>query len=92
MRTMSIKTQREGRMTEPSYHPEWFTAAAPPPAYTIVMLSFEDGSVRRGVWNGKMWWGYDDRVKRACELHPLRWRVWRESSAVVTPARVLQHR
>jgi hypothetical protein len=66
-------------MTTPPDQSEWLSVAAPPPAYTIVLLAFDDGSVRRGVWNGKIWWGYDERVKRACELHPLRWRVWSET-------------
>ncbi len=67
-----------------SQEPEWVAAAVPPPAYTIVLLSFVDGSVRRGVWNGKMWWGYDERVKRARELHPLRWQVWDDTSPRIT--------
>jgi hypothetical protein len=66
----------ELRMSEPRGTREWVAVAERPPAYTIVMLAFEDGSVRRGVWNGKLWWGYDERVKRACELHPVRWRLW----------------
>jgi hypothetical protein len=63
---------------------EWISVAAPPAAYTIVLLAFDDGSVRRGVWNGKMWWGYDDRVRRACELHPLRWHIWNETMPTIT--------
>ena len=66
---------------------DWISVAAPPPPYTIVFLSFVDGSVRRGVWNGKMWWGYDERVRRSCELHPLRWRIWSEASATVSTRR-----
>jgi hypothetical protein len=63
---------------------DWISVAAPPPAYTIVSLSFHDGSVRYGVWNGKFWWGYDERVKRACELHPLRWRIPDEKAHLLT--------
>ena len=63
---------------------DWISVAAPPAAYTIVLLSFADGSVRRGVWNGKLWWGYDERLKRACELHPLRWRIWIETASMIT--------
>ena len=63
---------------------DWISVAAPPPAYTIVFLLFDDGSVRRGVWNGKMWWGYDERVRRACELHPLRWKIWTETAPAIT--------
>ena len=63
---------------------DWISVAAPPPAYTIVLLTFQDGSVRHGVWNGKFWWGYDERVKRACELHPLRWRIRDETAQMNT--------
>ena len=69
---------------ERTNQPEWLSVAAPPPPYTIVLLAFDDGSVRRGVWNGKVWWGYDERVKRACELHPLRWRLWKETMPTIT--------
>ena len=71
-------------MPESTQQPEWLSVAAPPPPYTIVLLAFDDGSVRRGVWNGKVWWGYDERVKRACELHPLRWRLWKETTPTIT--------
>lgn len=63
---------------------EWMRVAEPPPPYSIVQLSFEDGSMRRGVWNGKMWWGYDERVRRARELHPVSWRMWGDAVARVT--------
>lgn len=75
-------------MPEPSRNnPEWNTVTAPPPPYTIVLLTFGDGSVRRGVWNGKMWWGYDERVKRACELHPVSWQIWTDAAVVITTGR-----
>ena len=75
-------------MPEPSRNnPEWNTVTAPPPPYTIVLLTFGDGSVRRGVWNGKMWWGYDERVKRACELHPMSWQLWTDAAVVITTGR-----
>ena len=63
---------------------EWFSVAAPPAAYTIVLLAFDDGSVRRGVWNGKVWWGYDERVRKACELRPLCWHGWSEKTPTIT--------
>jgi hypothetical protein len=66
---------------------DWISVAAPPSPYTIVLLSFDDGLVRRGVWNGKMWWGYDERVRRACELHPLGWRMWSETSPTISTRR-----
>ena len=75
-------------MRGPNEQPEWISVAAPPPSYTIVQLLFEDGSVRRGVWNGELWWGYDERVKRARELHPVRWRSWSEESPSLAPFEV----
>lgn len=87
-RTAFNRRIREGglarEMTRPTENAEWISVAEPPPPYTIVQLSFEDGSVRRAVWNGKMWWGYDERVKRACELYPARWRMWPDARTEVS--------
>jgi hypothetical protein len=76
---MRLEAARTFKLAQPADRAEWISVAAPPPPYTIVLLSFDDGSVRRGVWNGKIWWGYDERVRRARELHPLRWRLWTET-------------
>jgi hypothetical protein len=71
-------------MTSSTEKSEWMPVAVPPPPYSIVQLSFDDGSIRRAVWNGKMWWGYDERVRRACPLHPVSWRMWDDAPARVT--------
>jgi hypothetical protein len=54
---------------------DWTAVGTPPEPYDFVWLQFEDGSIRRGTWNGKMWWGYDERARRSCALHPIAWRA-----------------
>jgi hypothetical protein len=52
----------------------WRSAAQPPEIYDLVELRFADGKSRRGTWNGKIWWGYDDRVRRSGVVEPVAWR------------------
>jgi hypothetical protein len=49
-------------------------ADSAPEIYQLAMLVFADGSRRRGSWNGRFWWGYDERVRRSCPLEPVAWR------------------
>jgi hypothetical protein len=52
----------------------WHPVTEPPERYDYVYLLFADGRVRRGTWNGKLWWGYDERARRSCALRPTGWR------------------
>lgn len=54
----------------------WEPVTHQPEPYDLVLLRFADGSQVRGTWNGRMWWGYDPRVRRAQELHPIAWQAW----------------
>ena len=54
----------------------WQSPACRPEPYDLLMLRLEDGSMRRGTWTGKIWWGYDPRVRRSRELLPVAWRPW----------------
>ena len=62
---------------------DWRSIAEPPEPYDVALLRFEDGSQRQGAWTGKLWWGYDERVRRSCQLYP---DAWRPLSARVTAA------
>ena len=54
----------------------WHSPSQQPEPYDLVVLRFEDGSMLRGTWTGKIWWGYDQRVRRSRELFPVAWRPW----------------
>jgi hypothetical protein len=53
----------------------WSPATNPPEPYQRVQLRFADGAVRTGTWNGRIWWGYDERIHRSCALEPSAWRL-----------------
>ena len=52
----------------------WRPASSPPEIYDLVELQFSDGKCRRGTWNGKFWWGYDDQLRRSGVVKPVSWR------------------
>jgi hypothetical protein len=52
----------------------WLPIRIAPEIYQLAVLMFSDGSQRRGSWNGKFWWGYDERVRRSRPLEPVAWR------------------
>jgi hypothetical protein len=54
--------------------PPWKPVSSPPEPYEIVDLLFDSGKVGHGTWNGKLWWGYDERVRHSAALHPVAWR------------------
>lgn len=54
----------------------WHPASAPPEIYDLVVLLFSDGRMRRGTWNGKLWWSYDERQRRSRAVQPLSWKAF----------------
>jgi hypothetical protein len=71
---MTLYNPGKGSSTSPVEINNWFHASITPELYQLAQLLFEDGSTRRGTWNGKMWWGYDERVRRSRALAPVAWR------------------
>lgn len=53
---------------------KWVSAEQAPEPYELAILLCRDGVQRRGSWNGKVWWGYDERVRRPRPLEPIAWR------------------
>ena len=54
----------------------WTPVASLPEPYDLLLLRFADGAVVRGTWTGKIWWGYDQRVRRSRALEPEAWQPW----------------
>ncbi len=71
-------THHFSRASRPAAPPEsaWQPVARPPAPYEFALLSFPDGAIFRGAWNGKFWWGYDPRARRSCALQPVAWLPW----------------
>lgn len=52
----------------------WTPVSQPPDRYEFVRLRFADGRTRRGTWNGRLWWGYDEAARRSRALTPVAWQ------------------
>lgn len=53
---------------------DWIPVSEPPDIYEFVDLRFADGTVRRGMWTGKVWWGYNEKLRRSAPVSPESWR------------------
>jgi hypothetical protein len=71
------------RRTATAESVRWWPVTTPPEPYEIVYLLFPGGKIRRGTWNGKIWWGYDERVQRSCALEPTAWRAFSDARSRV---------
>jgi hypothetical protein len=57
----------------------WNAVTSPPEPYDFALVLFADGKVRRAIWNGRIWWGYDEVTQRSGEVQPVAWRKPNES-------------